>query len=99
MPAVISWAIGGALSLYLRYEVAAFVIKFAFFSSVFLLFKVAMQFIIDTVFSKMSALQLPCMASYIINSLDVLSMINFGLSLWATIYVGRYLLTHLMKMA
>lgn len=86
------------LSLYLRYGVVQFGIKIALFTAIFGLFKSAMQFIITQVFGQVEALQLPCMASYIINSLDVLPMMNFALSLWGTIYIGKYLLNSMMKL-
>jgi len=86
------------LSLYLKFDVAKYAIRFILFGVVFALFKSAMQFIINAVFSEMSVIQMPCMATYILNELDVFPMLNFGLSLWGTIYIGRYLLNSMMKL-
>ena len=86
------------LALYLKFRVVQFAFKLVLFGLVYTLFKNSMQFVITTIMTKMGTFELPCMASYILNSLDIFSMINFGLSVWGTIYIGRFLLNSFMKL-
>ena len=86
------------LALYLKFKAAQFVIRIALFGIIYALFKDGMQYVIDTIMSKLNGINFPCMAAYVINGLDIFSMLNFALSLWATIYLGRFLLNFLTKL-
>ena len=86
------------LALYVKYKLVNFAVRLTLFLAVFTAFKQGMQWVIDTVMSKMSGLNLPCMVSYIISSLDIMSMINFALSLWASIFIGRFFYNALTKL-
>ena len=103
MPSLLTRIIGvialkPLLALFLQAKLGLIALQIVIFGVIFTLFKQSMQFIMDLIFTKLGTLEFPCMVSYILNELDVFPMLNFGLSLWATIYIGRYLLTHLMKL-
>ena len=89
---VLAVFIAPLLALYVKFRLVAFGIKIVLFTAIYMLFKSTMQWVINYVLSKMNTLDFPCMISYIINSLDILPMINFALSIWATIYIGKFLL-------
>lgn len=76
----------------------SYAVKLILFGAVYLSFKGGMQWAIDTVMSKMGNADFPCMTSYILNSLDIFSMINFALSFYATVYLGRFFYNSIMKM-
>ena len=86
------------LALYVKYKLVNFAVRLTLFLAVFTAFKNGMQFIVNSVMSKMNGLDLPCMVSYIIASLDIMSMINFGLSLWGSIFIGRFFYNALTKL-
>ena len=96
MPALVV-LIAPLLALYVKFRLVAFAVKIIIFTSIYLVFKNTMQWVINIVFSKMNTLDFPCMVSYILNSLDIFPMVNFALSLMATIYIGRFLLNLLSK--
>ncbi len=94
---VLAVFIAPLLALYVKFKLVAFGIRIALFMAVYALFKSTMQFVINYVVSRMNALDFPCMITYIINSLDILPMANFALSIWATIYIGKFLLNLMTK--
>ena len=96
MPVLIA-LIAPLMALYLKYKVMQFAVKLILFMAVFTSFKQGMQFVINTIFSQMNGISFGCMSSYILDSLDVFPMLNFGLSLWATIYIGRFFYNSIMK--
>jgi len=85
------------MALYLKYKLFNFAIRLTLFLAVYVSFKNVMQWVIDTIMFKMGVINLPCMASYVMNQLDIFSMINFALSLYATIYIGKFFYNSIMK--
>ena len=86
------------LALYIKYRLVQMAVRLTLFLAVFTSFKVGVQWVVDVVMSKMGTLSLPCMASFIISQLDVINMINFGLSLYASIYIGRFFYSSITKL-
>ena len=95
---VLTLLIAPLLALYLKYVIMRFTVKLLLFMAVFISFKQGMQFVINTVMNKMDTTSFNCTTLYILNSLDIMSMINFGLSLWGTIYIGRFFYNSMMKL-
>ena len=91
-------SIAPLMALYLKYRVVKFAASLMLFLALFSAFKMGMEFVIDTIMSKMTSLNFGCTASWIIQELDVMSMLNFGLSLWATIYIGRFFYNSVSKL-
>lgn len=94
---VFSVLIAPLLALYVKYKLVNYAVRLALFLAVFTAFKQGMQFVVNSIMSKMGGLNLPCMVSYIISGLDIMSMLNFGLSLWGSIYIGRFFYNALTK--
>lgn len=86
------------LKLYIKYKMAQIAIRFILFVTIYTLFKEGMQYIINTVFARIMGLNFPCPIAFILNGLDIFSMINFALSIWATIYIGRFFLDGLKRL-
>ena len=96
MPVLVAF-IAPLLALYVKFRLVAFAVKIVIFTAIYLTFKSTMQWVINIIFSKMQGLEFPCMISYVLNSLDIFPMVNFALSLMATIYIGRFLLSLLAR--
>lgn len=91
MPAIVLAFIAPFLALYVKFRLVSFAIKASIFIIIYVSFKETMQWVINTVLVQMDGVTFPCMAAYIINSLDILPMANFALSVYATIYIGKFL--------
>ncbi len=95
---VVAMFIAPLLAMYVKFRLVSFAVKIVIFLAIYKTFQMSMSFIINLVISKMSVVQFPCMVSYIVNSLDIFPMINFALSVFATIYVGKFLLNMLQRL-
>lgn len=85
------------LQLYLQYKLANLTFRFAFAGVVFTTFKSGLDFVIEYFLSKLSSLDFPCTASYILNELQIFTMLSFGLSIFVTIVTGRFILRVLLR--
>ena len=92
-------AVGSLFALYIKFRLVAFAVKIAMFTAIYFLFKNTLQWTIDLITVKLELLSFPCMISYILNGLDIMTMINFGLSFYATVYISRFLLSLMTKIA
>jgi hypothetical protein len=86
------------LTLYMKFKLVQFAVKLSLFGIIYLSFKQTMQWVINTVLGTLDAVQLPCMVSYVMNKLDMFSMINFALSFYATVYLGKFFYNQLTRL-
>ena len=90
-------ALGSIVSLILQFKLLLYAVKLMLFMAIYLSFKSVMENAIQMVMSRIDNLEFPCMFAYILNELDVFSMLNFGLSFYAMIYVGKFFYNGLAK--
>lgn len=86
------------LALYIKFKIAQFTLKVALFGLLYLFFKQGMEWSIAQIMGKLNGLNFPCMTTYILNSLDIFSMINFALSFYASVYISRFVYNNIIKL-
>jgi len=86
------------MGLYIKYRLVQYAVKLMLFLAVYQAFKESMQYIINTIMSKVGVLNMPCMISFIMNELEIFTMINFALSVYGTIYIGKFFYNSIMKL-
>ena len=86
------------VALYIKFKLVQYAVKLALFLAIYLSFKSTLQWGINEIMTKIGVLNMPCMISYVLNSLDVFSMINFALSFFATIKIGKFFYNSLVKL-
>ena len=91
-------AIVPLITLYMQYKLIQYSVKLLLFISIYMSFKMVMDNAIEMVMSRIDNLQFPCMTAYIMNSLDFFPMLNFGLSFYAMIYIGKFFYNSLVKL-
>lgn len=95
---VFALLIAPLLALYIKYKLFQWSIKLILFASIYIAFKQGMEFVLQTVLGKMVGLNFPCPIAFVMNGLDIFGMVNFALSLWATIYVARFFYNTVARM-
>lgn len=85
------------LALYIKFKLVSVTVKLLLFLSIYFSFKATMDWGLNQILSRLDTLNFPCMISYILNGLDVFTMINFALSFYATVYIGKFFYNSLTR--
>ncbi len=86
------------MALYVKYKLVSFAVKLSLFMVIYFSFKATMSWAVETITSKLDVVNFGCTITYIINELEMFGMINFALSFWATIKVGKFFYNSIVKM-
>lgn len=86
------------LALYKSFKVVAIAVKIAMFVMIYFSFKTVMEWGINTLMTKLGTVgTLPPMVAWILDQLQIMTMVNFGLSFLATIYIGKFFYSSITK--
>ncbi len=89
-------ALAPLVALYVKFKLVSFAVRLALFLVVFEAFKRTLNWGLLEITSKIGGISIPCTFSYILNSLDILTMITFGASFYASIAIGKFFYRSLM---
>jgi len=84
------------LQLYIQYKIMRLAMQVLFLSTMFKVYTDALHFVMNYFLSRLGSLDFPCMFAFVLNELQIMAMIQYGLSIWISIATGRFTIRLLM---